>query len=164
MENISTAIYSVLDQKVEGRRKPIVVPICAAVVFIAVFAAGLTAEHPNVHFGVSLCGAMGLSISLMLIAARLFGGGHYPYYLPSSEFLVRKERFYTNEQLDKLQTLVARGDYDGVCALPTVDSSNVMLVSYQTGDGKVAVCQIQTYIPHEYRPVSEAVVMRKYSK
>ncbi len=161
METIDNKINNILGADVDMRQKSILVPLICTIVGVMVFGLAYLTQDANLHFGLMVCGSIVALISLSVVLSRKLGGQCDAYYVPGQEKLRRIESFYAYESLDDLQACVAKGDYDSLRRIRTVDSSNVMLVSYDAFKSGVHVCQVWTYVPHEYRPASEAVLMRE---
>lgn len=161
MENIDNKIYDVLQSDVEKRQKGILVPLVCLAIGVAVSCLAFVVADANLHFGLIVCGSIIALVALGFVLSRKLSDKCDAYYVPGQETFRRIESFYAYESLAELQACVTKGDYNALRRIRTVDSSNVMLVSYDAFKSGVHVCQIWTYVPHEYRPVSESVVMRE---
>ena len=57
--------------------------------------------------------------------------------------------------INRVETLVAAGDFKTLESLPRGTASGLIVVVYATKSGKFAMAQTLEYVPHEYQPVSE---------
>ena len=105
-------------------------------------------------------GVLVMLISAGVVLVRLFGGNNVPFYVTGGERFRRIEKYYAYESLSELQACISRADSAALGKLKTVDASNVKLVCYNAPKSGLSICQIMTYVPHEYRPASEVVVMK----
>ncbi|MBP3426040.1 MAG: hypothetical protein J6K81_04910 [Rikenellaceae bacterium] len=161
MKNIDDEIYNMLDGAIVRRRKSVVIPTALFVVGLAAFVGGFVATHEDLSFGLMLCGVIIALSGGAMILMRTTGTNYAPYYTPSGEHMRRTESYYPNAKLESLREALAARRHPEAWGVQSVESSNVMLVCYEAPKSGVRVCQIMTYVPHEYRPSSDVVVLDK---
>ncbi|MBQ8864065.1 MAG: hypothetical protein IJ014_05005 [Rikenellaceae bacterium] len=161
MNHIDNEIYNIFDGAVVRRRKSIVFPAVLLAVGIVSLVVGNGASSEDLSFGLMLCGGVLALSGLVTLIVRVAGHQYQPYYTPAGEVMQRREVYFAYENLEYLRSAVASGRHPEACGIPSVDSSNVMLVCYEAPRCGILVCQVLTYVPHEYRPASEIAVIRK---
>lgn len=159
MEFIDNKICDIFGDAVEYRKKPLLYPLLVLALGCVILTGAFLSINPNVRFGLMLCGAVVVLASLGVVLLRLFGSKSKPYYIPSGEPLRRSESHYMYESLSELQRHLDNRDFEALKRVRSVDTSNVKIVSYCAPKGGVCACQLMTYVPHEYRPIGEIVVM-----
>lgn len=160
METIDNKIYDILGTEVERRKKPLLLPLISLALGCAFWGCAFLCSDPNLYFGLLMWGVLVMLISAGVVLVRLFGGNNVPFYVTGGERFRRIEKYYAYESLSELQACISRADSAALGKLKTVDASNVKLVCYNAPKSGLSICQIMTYVPHEYRPASEVVVMK----
>ncbi len=160
METIDNKIYDILGAEVERRKKPLLLPLISLALGCAFLGCAFLCSDPNLYFGLLMWGVLVMLISAGVVLVRLFGGNNVPFYVTGGERFHRIEKYYAYESLSELQACISRADSAALGKLKTVDASNVKLVCYNAPKSGLSICQIMTYVPHEYRPASEVVVMK----
>ncbi len=160
METIDNKIYDILGAEVERRKKPLLLPLISLALGCVFLGCAFLCSDPNLYFGLLMWGVLVMLISAGVVLVRLFGGNNVPFYVTGGERFRRIEKYYAYESLSELQACISRADSAALGKLKTVDASNVKLVCYNAPKSGLSICQIMTYVPHEYRPASEVVVMK----
>lgn len=159
MKNIDNEIYNMLDGAIVRRRKSIVIPAVLFIAGVAAFIGGFICTNEDLSFGLMLCGVIIALSGGAMIIMRTTGTNYAPYYTPTGEHLHRTESYYPNAKLEDLREALTARRHPEAWGIRSVDSSNVMLVCYRAPKSGVCICQIMTYVPHEYRPASDVVVL-----
>lgn len=161
-QHIDTAIYDMAHFNISRHRKSIVMAVIFAIIGIVSLTAGIMeTQNPNTKSGLLLCGTIITISCLSVIGIRLFGNTYAPYYKPSKEVLRRREKHYPYTSLDTLKDCMQQCDYKKITTMQEVQYSNVLFIAYEGRKSGVCFCQLLTYVPHEYRPATDIVMMQK---
>ena len=160
MKHIDNEIYNMLDGAITRRRKSIVVPTIMLVVGVAAFVGGFASNNENLSFALMLCGVIVALLGGAMVLMRTSGQQYAPYYAPTGEHMFRVVTFYSHSKLENLRESLAAQRHPEAWGIPSVESSNVMLVCYEAPKSGIRIAQILTYVPHEYRPASEVQVLK----
>ncbi len=157
--HIDEVLYSISPDTIVGRRYN---PILGIVITLAAAAAMLGANHiepfasnRDMFQYLMMGGFLVLATGATMICYWLFGDSVHPYYKPTNERLVRTDMIFNVADINRVETLVAAGDFKTLESLPRGTASGLIVVVYATKSGKFAMAQTLEYVPHEYQPVSE---------
>ena len=152
-------LYSISPDTIVGRRYN---PILGIVITLAAAAAMFGANHiepfasnRDMFQYLMMGGFLVLATGATMICYWLFGDSVHPYYKPTNERLVRTDMIFNVADINRVETLVAAGDFKTLESLPRGTASGLIVVVYATKSGKFAMAQTLEYVPHEYQPVSE---------
>ena len=146
--HIDEVLYSISPDTIVGRRYN---PILGIVITLAAAAAMFGDMFQYLMMG----GFLVLATGATMICYWLFGDSVHPYYKPTNERLVRTDMIFNVADINRVETLVAAGDFKTLESLPRGTASGLIVVVYATKSGKFAMTQTLEYVPHEYQPVSE---------
>ena len=157
--HIDEVLYSISPDTIVGRRYN---PILGIVITLAAAAAMFGANHiepfasnRDMFQYLMMGGFLVLATGATMICYWLFGDSVHPYYKPTNERLVRTDMIFNMADINRVETLVAAGDFKTLESLPRGTASGLIVVVYATKSGKFAMAQTLEYVPHEYQPVSE---------
>ena len=157
--HIDEVLYSISPDTIVGRRYN---PILGIVITLAAAAAMFGANHiepcasnREMFQYLMMGGFLVLATGATMICYWLFGDSVHPYYKPTNERLVRTDMIFNVADINRVETLVAAGDFKTLESLPRGTASGLIVVVYATKSGKFAMAQTLEYVPHEYQPVSE---------
>ncbi len=157
--HIDEVLYSISPDTIVGRRYN---PILGIVITLAAAAAMFGANHiepfasnRDMFQYLMMGGFLVLATGATMICYWLFGDSVHPYYKPTNERLVRTDMIFNVADINRVETLVAAGDFKTLESLPRGTASGLIVVVYATKSGKFAMAQTLEYVPHEYQPVSE---------
>ncbi len=158
-KHIDEVLYSISPDTVVARRyNPIlgiVITIVAAVAMIGANYIEPFASNRDLFQYMMMVGFLVLATGATMICYWLFGDSVHPYYAPTGERLVRHDLMFNISDINRVETLVAAGDFKALESLPHGSASGLIVVVYAVKSGKYAMAQTLEYVPHEYQPVSE---------
>ena len=161
MKYIDNEIYNMLDGAIVRRRKSIVIPLIMLIVGVVAFVGGFMTEDGDLSFGLMLSGVIVALSGGAMVLMRTTGQQSAPYYTPTSEPLRRKEIYYPYAKLDLVREALSAKRHPEAWGIESVDSSNLKMVYYEAPKGGVCICQIMVYIPHEYAPLDDVVLVNR---
>lgn len=163
--HIDEAIYSLSPDTVVGRRyNPLLGIIITAVAAVAMIGANYVepfASDRDLYQYVMMAGFLVLVTGATMICYWLFGDSTHPYYVPTNEKLLRTDMTFNAADANRVETLVAAGDFKALENLPRSSASGLVVIVYSAASGKFAAAQTLEYVPHEYQPISEPHVFEE---
>ncbi|MBR5845312.1 MAG: hypothetical protein IKY65_03520 [Rikenellaceae bacterium] len=157
--HIDEVLYSISPDTIVGRRyNPILGIVITLAAAAAMFGANYIepfASNRDMFQYLMMGGFLVLATGATMICYWLFGDSVHPYYKPTNERLVRTDMIFNVADINRVETLVAAGDFKTLESLPRGTASGLIVVVYATKSGKFAMAQTLEYVPHEYQPVSE---------
>ncbi len=164
MKNIKESIYTVSNDIV-ARRKSIILP---AVFLIAGIAATISSsslkdnpDKANIASTLLLAGVAVAAIAAIVLLVRIAHKQGIPYYIPTNAKMTEKLSYFDSSKKETLIKLLEERNLDAIDAMAVENPSPLMTVRYTTPDNKVAVVQVQEFVPHMYVPVTEAVLIKR---
>lgn len=158
-KHIDEVLYSISPDTVVARRyNPILgiaITIVAAVVMLGAGYVEPFASNRDMFQYLMMGGFLVLATGTTMICYWLFGDSVRPYYAPTNERLVRHDLMFNIADINRVEGLVAAGDFKALESLPRSSASGLIVVVYAVKSGKFAIAQTLEYVPHEYQPVSE---------
>lgn len=158
-KHIDEVLYSISPDAVVARRYN---PILGIVITVVAAAAMLGANYiepfasdRDMFQYLMMAGFLVLATGATMVCYWLFGDSVRPYYAPTNEKLVRHDLIFNIADINRVETLVAAGDFKALESLPRSSASGLIVVVYAAKSGKFAMAQTLEYVPHEYRPVSD---------
>ena len=161
MKYIDNEIYNMLDGAIVRRRKSIIIPLIMLIAGVAAFVGGFMTEDGDLSFGLMLSGVIIALSGGAMVLMRTTGQQFAPYYTPTSEPLRRKEIYYPYAKLELVREALSAKRHPEAWGIESVDSSNLKMVCYEAPKGGVCICQIMIYVPHEYTPLDEIVLINR---
>ncbi len=159
-KHIDEVLYSISPDTIVARRyNPIlgiVITLVAAAAMIGANYIEPFASNRDLYQYLMMAGFLVLATGATMICYWLFGDSVRPHYAPTGERLVRTDLIFNIADVNRVETLVAAGDFKALERLPRSSASGLIVVVYATKSGKFAIAQTLEYVPHEYQPVSEA--------
>ena len=157
--HIDEVLYSISPDTIVGRRyNPILGIVITLAAAAAMFGANYIepfASNRDMFQYLMMGGFLVLATGATMICYWLLGDSVHPYYKPTNERLVRTDMIFNVADINRVETLVAAGDFKTLESLPRGTASGLIVVVYATKSGKFAMAQTLEYVPHEYQPVSE---------
>ena len=158
-KHIEEALYSISPDTVVGRRyNPIwgfVITFATAAIMIGANYIEPFASNRDMFQYLMMGGFLALTTGATMICYWLFGDSMRPYYAPTNEKLVRTDMMFNIAEINRVEALVAAGDFKSLEKMPHSSASGLIVVVYSTKSRKFAMAQTLEYVPHEYQPVSD---------
>ena len=164
IKHIDEAIYELGPGKVIKKKRNIIPSLALLLIgaaMIAVALMPLVKNIENLFFGLIFMGCVFAATGLVLLLIALLGSGGRPYYVPTGEFLKRTETYYDTQHLSKVRECVGKGDFKRLAEIDGGMGTAVMVVMYRGKKTGVTICQILTYIPHNYEPAEAMLIFEK---
>ena len=159
-KSIDEAVFELQD--VKRGKKSIFGAFCALALGVMMIAACYVLPQEgggaNVSSTLLLCGVILAAAGAVLTAVRLGSKNGAPYYIPTGKAMKRFEVFYDDGNMQRVLECLESGAFDALSEIPKGDSSAAILVCYRDRDGRIAMCQLQRYVPHCFVPVHQALV------
>lgn len=157
-KHIDEVLYSISPDTVVARRyNPIlgiIITVVAAGTMLGANQIEPFASNRDLYQYLMMAGFMVLATGVTMICYWLFGDSVKPHYAPTGEKLVRHDLIFNIADVNRVETLVAAGDFKALEKLPHSSASGLIVVVYAAKSGKFAMAQTLEYVPHEYQPVS----------
>lgn len=158
MQHIDEAIYSI--EGVEKKKKSIIpsLIILAVGILMAWKSEQLDQLLPSIEIGAALTtiGGMLAVYGLILLFMALKNNRGIPYY--GGKPMKRNEDFYEGDKLQALCNAVNGKDLEKLGKITQSSTSAVIVITYNSKDGKLTAMQVLEYIPHQHVPSTEMVV------
>lgn len=164
IKHIDEAIYELGPDKVIKKRKSVLPALIVLVVGAVMVAASFMPEvkaSENLYTALVFMGWTVVAAGVVWALIVLLGGTGRPYYVPTGEFLKRTEMYYDPQHLGKVREHVSKGDFKKLAAIEGGMGTVVMVVLYQGKKTGSTICQVLTYIPHNYEPADPMLVFEK---
>lgn len=159
-KHIDEVLYSISPDTVVARRyNPILGIVITAVAAVAMIAGNYVepfASDRDLFQYLMMGGFMVLATGATMICYWLFGDSVRPYYKPTNEKMKRTDLNFNISDVNRIEALVAAGDFKTLESLPRSSASGLIVVVYATPSGKCAIAQTLEYVPHEYQPINDA--------
>lgn len=158
-KHIDEVLYSISPEQIVGRRyNPmlgiVIVVVAAAAMLSANFIEPFASDRDLFQY-LMMVGFMVLITGITMICYWLFGDSVHPYYAPTNERLTRTDLSFNIADANRVEKLVAAGDFKALESLPRSAASGLIVVIYTVASGKFAMAQTLEYVPHEYQPISD---------
>lgn len=157
--HIDEVLYSISPDAIVARRySPIVGILITAIAAIAMIGANHIepfASNRDLYQYLMMAGFLVLTTGVTMICYSLWGDSVRPHYAPTNERLVRHDLTFNIADANRVEALVAAGDFKALDSIPHSAASGLIVVIYSTAGGKFAMAQTLEYVPHEYQPLSE---------
>ncbi len=158
-KHIDEVLYNISPDAIVGRRyNPflgIVITIAAAAAMLGANYIEPFASNRDMFQYLMMAGFLVFATGATMVCYSFFGDSVRPYYAPTNERLVRTDLMFNIADINRVEKLVAEGDFKALERLPRSSASGLIVVVYATKSGKFAMAQTLEYVPHEYQPVSE---------
>ncbi len=158
-KHIDEVLYSISPDAIVARRyNPIVGILITVIATVAMIGANYIepfASNSDLYQYLMMVGFLVLATGVTMICYWLWGDSVRPHYAPTNEKLIRHDMTFNIADANRVEALVAAGDFKALDSLPHSAASGLIVIIYAAASGKFAIAQALEYVPHEYQPMSE---------
>lgn len=157
-------LYASHGDVIVRRRRSMAVPATVAMAGVALLVLNAVmpdgAEWVDARSVMVLAGAIAAIVGIVMMSARMFGGG-VPYHTAGRSYLRGEVMMFDESRRREVLEAVGAGDVEALLAIPRRNVSSLSVLCYSTPDGGFVAMQPFEYVDLEYRPLGGIKVVKR---